>query len=127
MSHIIDIDNVQDSANNIAYNFLLLFENPWFIVALITTFMLGMLVNFILKGYYTNVKRQTQALLIWSAQLIMGPVFTIFFVDSMTEYREAAMSGVVTITSFYVLMGLSIKFKLQWLKDFLGMSFYNRK
>ena len=112
-----------NSIYNILDNFLTLFTDPWYIVALITTFMLGMLINFVLKGYFSDVQKQTQALLIWTSQLTGGPIITIFFVNGEVM-KEAMFSGVMTILIFYGLLATADKFKLKWLKNFLTMSFY---
>lgn len=112
--------DLSTTANSIADNFLGLFTDPWYIVALVCTFMLGMLTSFVCKAFFSKkMPKKTQALYIWGSQLLGGYGLTLFFVVSPFVNKFAVFSGVMTIALYYILLGVANKFKLNWLTNFL--------
>jgi hypothetical protein len=106
--------------NNIAEQFLTLFTDPMYVIALLCTFMLGMFINFVMKGYFgEKITRKTQALFVWGGQLVGGYLITVFFVDQEMVAKLAAFSGVLTIMLYYIALWAANKFNLVWLRHFL--------
>ena len=114
--------SLDESLNHIAGNFLTLYEDKWFLAAILIAFFAGQVTHAILRGYCPQVRDLTKALFIWTAQLLVGYIAAIELVESADEIKLAYLTGINSIIIYYLLLWVSTRwFKFPRFAKFLTL------
>ena len=113
-----DVD-LTDVATVAASNFVELYTDPWFVMSIVVTFLLGQVAHVVLRAYAHTIRNVTKALLIWSTQIVAGVAVTHYLVDAET-HRLAWITGFNSIMLYYGLYwvaacGLKLPRVAKWL------------
>lgn len=100
-------------------NFAALYTDPWFLNAIILTFLFGRGAQILLREFYNHLRDAPKLMIVCVVQAVIGYLLALLLVDHPEVHKFGLITGANSILLFYALLFIALRFKYPRLATWL--------